>query len=102
MISTTPTCQKCSRRNIISFRVEPEEALAAVTLNRWRTNICPSCFDQETEKASIRYTLTQLDGVSWSDKPPPRNPYKAKGPATLQWPAPFAACGASNFLAITH
>ncbi len=78
MISTAPTCPKCGRRSIITFRVEPEQAFAAVTLNRWRTNICPSCFDQEAEKAGIKYTLVGLDGELWSDKPPPRNPYKRR------------------------
>jgi hypothetical protein len=41
MVTTNiPHCQKCSRRNVVNFRVEPEEAWALVVLNRWR-EICP-------------------------------------------------------------
>ena len=61
----------------IAFRVEPEEAWRAVVLNRWRT-LCPSCFDVEAEKAKVRYTFTDLEGQSWSDRPPPRNPHKRR------------------------
>jgi hypothetical protein len=78
MISTAPTCAKCKRRNIVTFNVEPKEAFVKVTLGRWKTGLCPSCFDAEAEKAGVRYTLVGLDGQSWSDKPPPRNPYKRK------------------------
>jgi hypothetical protein len=41
--TNVPHCQKCSRRNVVNFRVEPEEAFKMVVLNRWR-EICPSCF----------------------------------------------------------
>jgi hypothetical protein len=41
-----------------------------VVLGRWRI-ICPSCFDAEAEKAGIRYSFAQLDGMSWSDRPAP-------------------------------
>ncbi len=78
MVSTAPTCAKCQRRNIVTFRVEPEEALVKVTLGRWKTGVCPSCFDAEAEKAGIKYTLTDLDGQSWSGKPSPKNPFKRR------------------------
>ena len=77
MISQAPHCQKCGRRNIVTYRVEPEAAFKTVVLNRWR-EICPSCFDVEAEKAGVKYTLVQLEAESWSDRPPPRNPYKRK------------------------
>lgn len=75
MVSTTPTCDLCKRRNVIEYRVEPEKARTTVVLNRWR-NLCPSCFDIEAEKAHVRYSFTDLEGQSWSDRPPPRNPHK--------------------------
>jgi hypothetical protein len=33
----TPTCDKCRRRNVVSFHVEPKEAWRTVVLNRRRT-----------------------------------------------------------------
>ena len=78
MVSTAPTCAKCKRRNIITFCVEPAEALAMVMLNRWKTGICPSCFDQEAEHAGIKYTFANLEAMSWSDRPAPRNPFKRR------------------------
>ena len=77
MVSTTPTCDLCRRRNVVEYRVEPEEAWKVVVLNRWR-NLCPSCFDVEAEKASVHYGFTGLEAQSWSDRPPPRNPHKRK------------------------
>ena len=44
----TPICDKCRRRNVVSFQVEPKDAWRTVVLNRWRT-ICPSCFDAEAD-----------------------------------------------------
>lgn len=67
-------CQKCRRRNVIAFSVEPEEASRNVVLNRWRV-IYPSCFDEEAEKVA-RYTFSNIEAQSWSERPPPRNPYK--------------------------
>jgi hypothetical protein len=64
-------CSKCARRNPISYRVEPEEAWKTVVLNRWRI-LCPSCFDAEAEKAGVRYSFTELEGQSWSERPLPR------------------------------
>jgi hypothetical protein len=63
-------CGKCKARNPIRFTVTPAEAYRAVVLNRWRV-ICPSCFDVEAEKAGVRYSFSDLEGVSWSDRPVP-------------------------------
>jgi hypothetical protein len=52
----TPICEKCRRRNVISFHVEPKEAWRTVVLNRWRA-ICPLCFDAEAERVGVRYRL---------------------------------------------
>ena len=75
MVTTNvPHCDRCKRGNVVSFRIEPEEAYALVVLNCWR-EICPSCFDQEAERAGVNYTFVHV--VS-SDRPPPRNPYRRK------------------------
>ena len=50
----------------------PDEAWRLVVLNRWR-NICPSCFDTEAEKAGVRYKFTNVEAMSWSDRPAPRH-----------------------------
>jgi hypothetical protein len=63
-------CDKCRRRNLVTFSVEPEEARRTVVLNRWRKP-CPSCFDIEAEKAGVRTTITDVEAVSWSDRPAP-------------------------------
>src|SRR5262245_3814947 len=54
----TPICDKCRRRNVVSFRVEPEEAWRTVVLTRWKS-ICPSCFDAEAERAALVKKVTQ-------------------------------------------
>jgi hypothetical protein len=36
--------------------------------NRWR-NIFPSCFDAEAEKAGVHYKFTDLEAMSWSERP---------------------------------
>jgi hypothetical protein len=46
----TPTCEKCGRRNLVIFHVEPKEAWRTVMRDRWKS-ICPSCFDAEAELA---------------------------------------------------
>jgi hypothetical protein len=30
------------------------------------------CFDVEAEKAGVRYSFKDLDGMSWSDRPVPK------------------------------
>ena len=62
-------CSKCGRRNVVSFDVEPPEAFRTVVLNRWRI-ICPSCFDQEAEKAGVRYSFVNVSATPWSDLVP--------------------------------
>jgi hypothetical protein len=71
------TCDRCKRVNPIDFEVIPEEAWRAVVLNRWR-KLCPSCFDQLAEQAGVAYKFAALEGMSWSDRPAPRNPYKRR------------------------
>jgi hypothetical protein len=70
----TPICDKCRRRNIVSFKVEPEEAWRAVVLNRWKS-ICASCFDAEAERAGVRYHFAGVQATSWSDMPEPQRRY---------------------------
>ena len=77
MVSTSPTCDLCRRRNVIEYRVEPEEAWTTVVLNRWRS-LCPSCFDIEAEKAGVRYSFEGLAGQSWSERPAPRSRSKRR------------------------
>ena len=38
--------EKCGRRNLVIFQVEPKEAWRTVVRNRWKS-ICPLCFDAE-------------------------------------------------------
>jgi hypothetical protein len=65
------TCDKCKNASPIGYRVEPAEAWRTVVLNRWR-RLCPGCFDVEADKAGVRYSFVDLDGVSWSDRPVPK------------------------------
>ena len=73
----TPICDKCRRRNVVSFQVEPKDAWRTVVLNRWRT-ICPSCFDAEAERAGVRYRFVGVGAMSWSDRPEPARRYARK------------------------
>jgi hypothetical protein len=57
-------CDKCRRRNIVSFKVEPEEAWRTVVLNRWKS-ICPSCIDAEAERAGVRYQFVSVSRQRW-------------------------------------
>jgi hypothetical protein len=66
----TPTCEKCGRRNLVIFHVEPEEAWRAVVRDRWKS-ICPSCFDAEAELTRVRYQFIGTRAVSWSDSAAP-------------------------------
>jgi hypothetical protein len=36
------------------------------------------CFDAEAAKAGVKYNFVNLHGMSWSDRPLPRNPHKRK------------------------
>jgi hypothetical protein len=73
----TPICDKCRRRNVVSYQVEPKDAWRTVVLNRWRT-ICPSCFDAEAERAGVRYQFRGVGAISWSDRPEPARRYARK------------------------
>src|SRR5688572_7458490 len=64
-------CARCKRRDVISYQV-PEEIKRLVLLNRWKTGVCPSCFDELAEQASIHYTFEDATAVSWSDMPTPK------------------------------
>ena len=72
-----PTVPPLTRRNVVAFTVEPEEAWRIVVLDRWRI-LWTSYFDAKAEKGCISYTFSNLEAVSWSGRPPPRNPYKPK------------------------
>jgi ribosomal protein L34 len=43
-----------------------------VLLGRWKTGVCPSCFDELAEQAGIRYSFEDVSAVSWSDMPLPK------------------------------
>ena len=73
----TPICEKCRRRNIVTFQVEPKEAWRTVVLNRWRT-ICPSCFDAEAQRAGVRYQFVEVSAVPWNAMPEPARRYARK------------------------
>jgi hypothetical protein len=64
-------CARCKRRNVVSYHV-PEEAKRLVLLGRWKTGVCPSCFDELAEQAGIRYSFEEVSAVSWSDMPAPK------------------------------
>jgi hypothetical protein len=40
-----PHCARCKRRNVVSYHV-PEETKRVVLLGRWKTGVCPSCFNE--------------------------------------------------------
>jgi hypothetical protein len=64
-------CARCKRRNVVSYHV-PEEVKRLVLLNRWKTGVCPSCFDELAEQGGIRYGFEDASAVSWSDLPAPK------------------------------
>jgi hypothetical protein len=74
----TPLCDKCGRRNLVIFQVEPKEACRTVVRDRWKS-ICPSCFDAEAELARVRFQFIGTRAVSWSDSSaPPKQPRKKR------------------------
>ena len=73
---TVPSFLKMRRPNREQYTA-PEAARPTVVLNRWRT-ICEGRFDLEAHKAGVRYSFAELEAVSWSDRPEPRNPHKRK------------------------
>jgi hypothetical protein len=59
-------CEKCGRRNLVTYQVEPKEAWRVVVRDQWKS-ICPSCFDAEAELARVRYQFLGTRALSWSD-----------------------------------
>jgi len=53
-VMSKPACEKCGRRNLVTYQVEPKEAWQAVVRDRWKS-ICPSCFDAEAELTGVHY-----------------------------------------------
>ena len=64
-------CARCKRRYVVSYSV-PEEIRRLVLLGRWKTGVCPSCFDELAEQGGIRYSFEDITAMSWSDVPAPR------------------------------
>jgi hypothetical protein len=64
-------CARCKRRNVVSYHV-PGEIWRLVLLGRWKTGVCPSCFDELAERGGIRYRFEDASAVSWSDMPTPK------------------------------
>src|SRR5262245_13257528 len=76
---TTAICEKCGRRDLVSFQVEPRDAWQAVVRNRWKT-ICPSCFDAEAEVIGVRFHFLGTRARSWSElADPPRRSARSNG-----------------------
>ena len=61
-------CDKCRRRHLVDYQVDPKEAWHLVVQNRWR-NLCPSCFDAAAELLKIRYQFVNMHAASWSGAP---------------------------------
>jgi hypothetical protein len=64
-------CARCKRRSVVSYRV-PEEIKRLVLVGRWKTGVCPSCFDELAEQGHIRYSFEEVSAVSWSEVSPPK------------------------------
>jgi hypothetical protein len=69
---TALICSRCKRRNVIDYEV-PEDVKRAVLLNRWKSGVCPACFDELAEQARVTYSFEQVRARSWSDRPVTRN-----------------------------
>ena len=67
----TQHCPRCKRREVVSYLV-PEEIKRVVLLGRWKTGVCPSCFDELAEQAGIRYSFEDVSATCWSDMPAPK------------------------------
>lgn len=68
MVETRPTCARRKRRNVVAYSV-PEEVKRLVLLNRWKSGVCPSCFDELAEAAGVAYTFDGVEVTSWSQLP---------------------------------
>jgi hypothetical protein len=67
-------CEKCGRRHLITYQVEPKETWRLMVQDLWRA-LCPSCFDGATELAGVRYHFMGMRAVPWSDKAEPARRY---------------------------
>jgi len=56
-------CKRCSRRNVIGFRVS-DELWEKIVRGRWGV-LCTTCFDEEAELAVVSYTFLELYPVTW-------------------------------------
>jgi hypothetical protein len=56
-------CEKCGRRHLVAYQVEPKEAWRLVVQNRWR-DLCPNCFDAEATRVGVRPVLCGGRGVT--------------------------------------
>ena len=53
---TMPLYEKCGRRNLITYHVEPKESWRVPVNDRWKS-ICPSCIDAEAEPTLCAISL---------------------------------------------
>jgi hypothetical protein len=60
-------CGRCKRRRILTYRVR-EDIQRLVLLNRWKSGVCASCFDELAEKGNIAYSFDDIEVTSWSDR----------------------------------
>jgi hypothetical protein len=72
------TRSKCQRRKVVEYHVEPAEAWKIVVLNRWPGQTLRIMLRRRGERAKVHYTFVNVTAQSWSEQPPPRNPYKRK------------------------
>jgi hypothetical protein len=68
MLTFEEACDRCKRRNPISYQVSPADAWGRVVLNRWRT-LCPSCFDELAEMERVKFRFVGLTATAWADRP---------------------------------
>ena len=61
MVATV--CEKCGRRHLVTYTVEPKQAWRLVVQDRWRA-LCPSCFDGAAERAGVRYQFVNVRAMS--------------------------------------
>jgi hypothetical protein len=63
-------CEKCGRRHLVAYQVEPKEAWRLVVQDRWH-NLCPSSFDAEAERLGVRFQFRGTRATSWGSVPGP-------------------------------
>jgi len=55
----TTFCEKCARRDLVSYQKEPQEVWRLFVQKRWR-HICPNCFNGEAERVGIRFQFSGM------------------------------------------